>query len=129
MSSAPRVPPDAAALAERAPEGKPAHASGRRWPIGAEVVAPDRTHFRVWAPQRRRVEVVPEGVQRSFALASEGNGYFSAAVPVGPGTRYRFRLDGEQALYPDPASRFQPDGPHGPSEVVDPASFRWTDAG
>jgi maltooligosyltrehalose trehalohydrolase len=129
MSSAPLVPPDAAALEERAPAGKPAHASGRRWPIGAEVVAPDRTHFRVWAPQRRRVEVVPEGEQRSFDLASEGHGYFSAAVPVGPGTRYQFRLDGEQALYPDPASRFQPDGPHGPSEVVDPTSFRWTDAG
>src|SRR5205823_3386241 len=43
------------------------------------------------------------------------------------GTRYRFRLDGEQALYPDPASRFQPDGVHGPSQVIDPGAFRWTD--
>ena len=47
---------------------------------------------------------------------------------MAPGTRYRFRLDGGDHLYPDPASRFQPDGPHGPSEVIDPPTFRWTDA-
>ncbi len=44
------------------------------------------------------------------------------------GTLYRFRLDGEKPLYPDPASRFQPRGPHGPSQVIDPNSFRWSDA-
>src|SRR5262249_44565849 len=43
------------------------------------------------------------------------------------GSLYRFRLDGETNLYPDPASRFQPDGPHGPSQVIDPAAFRWSD--
>src|SRR6476469_7812004 len=43
------------------------------------------------------------------------------------GARYRLQLDGGEA-FPDPASRFQPEGPHGPSEVVDPAAFRWTDA-
>src|SRR5262249_2415703 len=43
------------------------------------------------------------------------------------GARYRFCLDGEPALYPDPASRFQPEGPHGPSEVVDPSRYSWRD--
>ena len=59
-------------------------------------------------------------------LQPEGNGYFSAIIPsIGPDTRYRFRTDSGQA-FPDPASRFQPDGPHGPSQVVDPA-FDWAD--
>jgi maltooligosyltrehalose trehalohydrolase len=63
------------------------------------------------------------------ALAAEGDGYFSGLVAdVGAGTRYSFRLDGDSTLLPDPASRFQPEGPHGVSEVVDPSEFRWTDA-
>ena len=61
-------------------------------------------------------------------MASETPGYFSGRVAAaGTGTRYRFRLDGSDALYPDPASRFQPDGPHGPSQVIDARRFRWTD--
>jgi maltooligosyltrehalose trehalohydrolase len=48
---------------------------------------------------------------------------------VGPGVRYRFQLDGEEALLPDPASRYQPEGVHGPSEVVDPSQFEWSDRG
>jgi maltooligosyltrehalose trehalohydrolase len=49
-------------------------------------------------------------------------------VKAGVGSLYRFRLDGSSQLFPDPASRFQPDGPHGPSQVVDSNSFRWTDS-
>ncbi len=41
--------------------------------------------------------------------------------------RYRFRLDRSETALPDPASRFQPDGPHGPSEIIDPLAFTWTD--
>jgi hypothetical protein len=66
----------------------------------------------------------------SAQLAAEGNGYFSGCVPgLAAGDRYRFRLDGEDTRYPDPASRYQPEGPHGPSQVVDPATFTWTDTG
>jgi maltooligosyltrehalose trehalohydrolase len=100
--------------------------SCRRRPIGAEVVGPQRTHFRVWAPGRRRVEVVPEGAA-AVDLAAEGNGSFSGEAPAGAGALYRYRLDGEATLYPDPASRFQPQGPHGPSEVIDPRAFAWSD--
>jgi maltooligosyltrehalose trehalohydrolase len=96
----------------------------RRLPIGAEPT-PAGTHFRVWAPRCRRVEVVLSS--GSHALRSEPGGYFSGLAQATPGTRYHYRLDGAEKLYPDPASRSQPDGPHGPSVVVDPSAFAWTD--
>jgi maltooligosyltrehalose trehalohydrolase len=100
----------------------------RRLPIGAEVQRDGRTHFRVWAPRRHKVEVVLEGSGRgTFELHEEEHGYFHGFAPAAAGARYRFRLDGESPLYPDPASRFQPEGPHGPSQIVDPAAFLWTD--
>ncbi|UEM06843.1 malto-oligosyltrehalose trehalohydrolase (plasmid) [Skermanella rosea] len=100
----------------------------RRYPVGAEPLPGDRVHFRVWAPKRRAVSVVLEPSARSVPLEAEGGGYFSALVEGVPvGSRYRFRLDDEAPGFPDPASRFQPDGPHGPSQVVDPGSFAWTD--
>ncbi len=107
----------------------------RRWlPVGAEPLPEGGVHFRVWAPRRRRVQVALEGEReggpRPLELDPEGNGYFSGELPVaGPGTPYRYRLDLEEQLYPDPASRFQPDGPHGPSQVVDPSQFQWSDGG
>jgi maltooligosyltrehalose trehalohydrolase len=65
---------------------------------------------------------------RPFGLVPEGNGYFSGLVKAAAaGSLYRFRLDGEGTGYPDPASRFQPQGVHGPSRVVDPGQFAWTD--
>ena len=60
-------------------------------------------------------------------LEADGNGYFSGHAPARAGSRYGFRLDGGDQLRPDPASRYQPDGPHGLSEIID-ASFDWTDA-
>jgi maltooligosyltrehalose trehalohydrolase len=97
----------------------------RRCAIGAEVQA-GGVHFRVWAPKRRRVEVVFEDKRRPVALEAEPGGYFSGLAPgAGAGVLYRFRLDGGDA-FPDPASRFQPQGPHGPSEVIDPA-YAWSD--
>ncbi|HZV07212.1 MAG TPA: malto-oligosyltrehalose trehalohydrolase [Gemmataceae bacterium] len=102
----------------------------RHLPVGAEVQQDGRIHFRVWAPRRRMVEVVLEDPGRGiFPLRSEEGGYFSGFAPARAGVRYRFRLDDETRLYPDPASRFQPEGPHGPSQVVDPAAFAWTDHG
>jgi maltooligosyltrehalose trehalohydrolase len=100
-------------------------------PIGAQPAA-DGTRFRVWAANARRVEVVLYAGERPVAaheLAPEGDGYFAGFVAgVGPGARYMYRLDGGPPR-PDPASRYQPAGVHGPSEVVDPATFGWTDAG
>jgi maltooligosyltrehalose trehalohydrolase len=99
----------------------------RRLPIGAEITSEGGVHFRVWAPRRRQVVVVLERGS-DVTLAAEGNGYFSGHLAhAGAGTRYRYRLDDDSTPYPDPASRFQPEGPHGPSQVLDPGAFRWTD--
>ena len=98
----------------------------RRLPIGVELNPEGGAHARVWAPKRKTVEFVCETGSAAI-LEREGNGYFSGAIATAKvGTRYRFRLDGKDA-FPDPASRFQPDGPHGPSMIVDPSSFAWTD--
>src|SRR5438128_9442892 len=102
----------------------------RQMHIGAELLPQGGVHFRVWAPRLRTVEVVVEdnAPPQSFELQPEQDEYFSGLVATASaGTRYRFRLDGGDKLFPDPASRFQPDGPHGPSQVIDSHSFRWTD--
>lgn len=99
----------------------------RRLPVGAEIVG-DGVHFRVWAPDHERVAVVIDG-DRNEPLNAEADGYYSGLVRgIGEGTRYAFRLDDDTTLYPDPASRHQPEGPHGASCVVDPTSYRWGDA-
>jgi maltooligosyltrehalose trehalohydrolase len=103
----------------------------RRLPVGAELLPGGGVHFRVWAPRRKSVEVVIEGEGASYSIELEPqeHGYFSGlANGVREGALYRFRLDREGELYPDPASRFQPRGPHGPSEVVSPNSFEWSDS-
>lgn len=97
-------------------------------PIGAEPLERG-VHFRVWAPARRKVEVVFEsGEVALLELWKGADGYFSGhCAKAGAGMSYRYRLDGEQRLYPDPASRFQPEGPHGPSQIIDSRGFGWTD--
>jgi maltooligosyltrehalose trehalohydrolase len=84
--------------------------------------------FRVWAPEHGRVEVALEGdsgAVRAPPMERDGEGYWQALVPgIGAGALYRYRLDGE-GPFPDPASRFQPEGVHGPSQVVDPARYEW----
>jgi maltooligosyltrehalose trehalohydrolase len=103
----------------------------RRLPIGVELNPKGGAHARVWAPKRKQVELVSydgDEIAGSTPLTREEGGYFSGDIAgAQAGTRYRFRLDGGEA-FPDPASRCQPDGPHGPSVIVDPARFEWTDA-
>jgi maltooligosyltrehalose trehalohydrolase len=105
------------------------HLLKRKLPVGAETF-PDGTHFRVWAPRRERVSVVLEtgpGAPAVVKLGPEKGGYFSGFLEQArAGSHYRYELDDAGRL-PDPASRFQPQGPHGPSEVIDPAAFCWTD--
>ena len=83
---------------------------------GPTVLGDGRTRFSVWAPRAERVEVVLEGAD-PVALGREADGYHVGVVAAGAGTRYRFRLDG-RGPFADPASRLQPEGVHGPSEVV-----------
>ncbi len=108
--------------------------SNRKFSIGAEYSAETGTNFRVWAPKRKKVEVVVEPGQtnssdrKTVELRPEDHGFFSATLSeAGPGDLYWFKLDGEDNLYADPASRFQPEGPHGPSEIIDPQAYNWRD--
>ncbi len=86
--------------------------------------------FRVWAPRSRKVGlriVAPE--EREHLLDAGEAGYWQTTVDgVPPASRYWYVLE-ETIRRPDPASDFQPDGVHGPSEVVDHSAFQWTDAG
>lgn len=102
-----------------------------RLPVGAEVQPGGGVRFRVWAPASREVSVV-YGRDENLAdavkapLKAETDGYWSAHVPqAAAGMHYRYELD--SGAFPDPASRFQPQGPHGPSRVIDPSRFEWTD--
>jgi maltooligosyltrehalose trehalohydrolase len=109
----------------------------RLLPIGAEPLVGGATHFRVWAPRRQRLAVVVQQEwhatrrcpQTQIEMAAEGKtGYFSVIAPnAAAGALYRFRLDDDPFLFPDPASRFQPFGPRGPSQVIDPAAYAWHD--
>jgi maltooligosyltrehalose trehalohydrolase len=96
--------------------------------LGATPTAKGHTRFSVWAPTAKSVALVLErGQPGLLALTRDEEGVFSGEADVGPGTLYRFRLDGS-LVRPDPASRWQPKGVHGPSAVVDLA-FPWTDVG
>ena len=77
--------------------------------------------FRLWAPAAQRVDLVLDDIRPMEARAE---GWFELTIPqAGPGTRYRFRIDNDLTV-PDPASRFQPEDVHGPSEVIDP-HYEW----
>ncbi|HEY3845357.1 MAG TPA: malto-oligosyltrehalose trehalohydrolase [Acidimicrobiales bacterium] len=96
--------------------------------VGAFPLSGETTRFCVWAPWSTRVEV-RLGAGAPIGLESRGDGYHAADLDGCPvGTRYRFILDTEHEL-PDPASRSQPDGVHGPSEVIDLGQHRWADVG
>jgi len=96
--------------------------------LGAIYLGDGRCSFRVWAPRAQQVElrlVAPD--RRIIPLRRGERGYHEVvAESVDPGTLYFYRLDGEKER-PDPASRFQPEGVHGPSQVVD-SRFSWDDA-
>jgi maltooligosyltrehalose trehalohydrolase len=94
-------------------------------PVGASVHG-GGTVFRVWAPRCRTVDVVIEGSPPQPMEQRPGGLFELTLARVSQGTRYQYRLDGER-YRPDPASRWQPEGVHGPSVVVDPTEFGWTD--
>jgi maltooligosyltrehalose trehalohydrolase len=95
--------------------------------LGATPKAGQQTQFLVWAPKCQEISIeVVAGENKRYSLKRGDRNYFSGSVPVTAGTRYLVVPDGQEGR-PDPASRFQPEGVHGPSEVVD-SSFNWTDA-
>lgn len=97
--------------------------------LGATPLERGRCGFRVWAPRARRVDVSFSGEgERTVALERGERGYHAAIVENTPaGSLYRYRLDGGDAR-PDPASRHQPRGVHGPSRVIDTAGLEWRES-
>ncbi|MGI8649313.1 MAG: malto-oligosyltrehalose trehalohydrolase [Rubrobacter sp.] len=87
----------------------------------AEPANDGRTRFSLWSPSARTVEIVIEGGE-PYPMERGEDGLFAREMEAPAGALYRFRIDGG-TLVPDPASRFQPEDVHGPSEVVDVASF------
>ncbi len=98
-------------------------------PLGATYLGDGRCEFLVWAPRASKVDVqIVSSARRTVPMQEQERGYHHALIEgVFPGTQYFFRLDGKTEK-PDPASRYQPEGVHGPSEVVDLA-FDWQDTG
>ncbi|MEX2310428.1 MAG: malto-oligosyltrehalose trehalohydrolase [Pirellulales bacterium] len=99
--------------------------------MGATLLA-DGAFFRVGAPERAAIHVIlvsPDGrEQRRVRLQQDPDGFFSGRVAgVRQGDLYFYQVDDDPKLYPDPASHFQPQGVHGPSQVIDHRRFRWTD--
>jgi maltooligosyltrehalose trehalohydrolase len=94
-------------------------------PFGAEYRDDGSVRFRLWAPAAHQVELCLAGSNMATPLEQRDNGWFELITDAAqPGTRYRFRIDSGQEI-PDPASRFQPEDVHGPSEVIDAETFDW----
>src|SRR4051794_19529432 len=124
---------DQLAMSLSPPESHSSEKSTRRLAVGGEVRPGGGTHFRVWAPrcQDVRVQIMRRNAEiaEPLRLQPESDGYYSTFVRgATAGDHYWYLLDNEDKHYPDPASRFQPDGPHGPSEIVDPTTYQWNDA-
>jgi malto-oligosyltrehalose trehalohydrolase len=93
-------------------------------PFGAELTR-EGVRFRLWAPRADAVALRLEGLA-DLAMAPEGGGWFGlTTAEAGPGSRYRYVVAGR--AMPDPASRYQPEDVHGPSEVIDPGAYDWRD--
>jgi Domain of unknown function (DUF3459)/Carbohydrate-binding module 48 (Isoamylase N-terminal domain) len=94
-------------------------------PCGALCATP-RTHFRVWAPGSTQVQLeLDTGFGPLLVpMAAAGTNWFEVFADCGAGALYRYRLDDAVSI-PDPASRSQPEGLNGPSEVIDPRAFTW----
>jgi len=96
---------------------------------GAEVLGEGGVRYRTWVPGRPVGVVIGDangGAQRELSLGEEKGGYWTGIDPQGrAGDRYRYRFDGKE--WPDPASRFNPDGVHGAAQVIDPREYEWSD--
>lgn len=98
-------------------------------PFGAEV-RPDGVCFRLWAPAAREVGLClgSRHGERALPMPAIGAGWFErVTADAQAGSRYRYQIDGGIKV-PDPASRFNPDDVHCPSEVIDPVAYEWGDA-
>lgn len=98
-------------------------------PFGAEIRTDGGVRFRLWAPSADHVALVVQDGRDPVVMQALADGWHEVVVPeAGAGTRYRFALENDEQV-PDPASRYQPEDIHGPSEVIDPRAYQWRDGG
>jgi maltooligosyltrehalose trehalohydrolase len=95
-------------------------------PFGAAPQGDGTFAFRLWAPGEARVTLELDGAEAP--MQKDEAGWHACTAPAAPGARYRYRL-GDGVAVPDPASRFNPEDVHGPSQLVDPGAYAWQDAG
>ena len=114
--------------------------SKHEMPFGAECRDDGTVRFRLWAPKAESVSLrlagaaqqnlhhdLPRDLPHDLPMSRDAGGWHELVTKAAtPGTQYQFSINGEQAV-PDPASRFQPTGVHGPSEVIDPHAYEWHD--
>ncbi|HEY7159642.1 MAG TPA: alpha-amylase family glycosyl hydrolase, partial [Acidobacteriota bacterium] len=100
----------------------------QEWPpLWGAIVKKEGIHFTVWAPEAKSLEVIREQDQKTFPLYKDANGVWTACLKeFNTRDLYRYRIDAKRVL-PDPASRFQPNGVHDASQIIDPKTFIWTD--
>src|SRR5207302_1531005 len=96
-------------------------------PFGTECRDDGTVRFRLWAPKAKSVSLCLESSE-VITMPRLGDGWFELVREVPAGARYDFQIDNNQRV-PDPASRYQPDGVHGSSQVIEPAKFDWQDGG
>jgi len=96
---------------------------------GAQYLGNDRCRFIVWAPEKKKVTLhIVHPAEQKVEMQKDAEGYFSVEVNTPTGTRYVYIIDDAQNGLPDPASQYQPEGVHGPSEVVEHTSYKWNDS-
>lgn len=99
-------------------------------PFGPMHLPDGKVDFRLWAPSAQKVELLlmpGDGRERRLPMQREEEGWYRAnAEPAPAGSRYQFLIDGDLRVA-DPASRFQPEDVHGPSQLIDPLAWDWRD--
>jgi maltooligosyltrehalose trehalohydrolase len=97
--------------------------------FGARPLASGGVQFKVWSPLTKTMAVSITAPREFVVPMESADGVFSAVIKeIGPGADYQYVIDGNKER-PDPVSRFQPNGVHGASRLIDPEAFKWRDSG
>lgn len=120
-------------MANRDPNPTSTAPAAQAYPSLGAFPTGDAVAFRVWAPKAQQLTLAIESAAsdahagEEIPMQRDGEHFTARVAGIGPGATYRYRVDGA-GPFPDPASRFQPEGVHGPSEVIDKDAYVWSDA-
>jgi maltooligosyltrehalose trehalohydrolase len=95
--------------------------------VGANIINKSKCQFTVWAPEQKNMEILFNDGKEKFPMEKDEYGYWNATLPgINDSAKYKYLINGQNS-FPDPASKYQPDGVHGQSQVFDPSEFNWSD--